>query len=233
MKRKTAKLLCSVIPISAWRKKTRKKLVFRYVLSDAEREKKIQNQKLFSEVVALVGENSVCIDCGANTGQETIPWAERGAEVHAFEPHPECFKILKERTAEYEKVHLYEKGVWHKNSTMNLYLRQGRGPTETSESSSILKTKPNVDENSYVTVEIIDLIAFIKGLNKRVDVLKIDIEGAEVELLQRIIDTGLYREIGLILVETHEQIEEIRDDLLRLRKLVSDRGIKNINLDWR
>jgi FkbM family methyltransferase len=88
----------------------------------------------------LVDENCVCIDCGANTGQETVPWAEKGAEVHAFEPHPECFRILKEKTASYDKVYLYEKGVWHRNSTMKLYLREGAGETDVSESSSLLKS---------------------------------------------------------------------------------------------
>ncbi len=82
-------------------------------------------------------------------------------------------------------------------------------------------------------VEIIDLVEFIRGLDKRVDVLKIDIEGAEVELVQRIIDTETYKEIGMILVETHEQIEEISEDIQRLRNLVSELGIDNINMEWR
>ena len=233
MKRKTVKLLCSIIPVSSWRKKMRKKLVFNYVLSKEEREKVMRDQALYSSVMDLVDENCVCIDCGANTGQETIPWAKKGAEVHAFEPHPECFRILKEKTTRFSKVHLYQKGVWHKNSTMNLYLREGSGVSDISESSSLLKSKPNVDAESYVTVEIIDLVEFIKGLNKRVDILKIDIEGAEVELVQKIIDTAIYKEIGLILVETHEQIEEISEEIQRLRTLVSELGIDNINMEWR
>ena len=233
MKRKTVKLLCSIIPVSNWRKKMRKKLVFNYVLSKEEKEKVMRDQALYSSVMDLVDENCVCIDCGANTGQETIPWAEKGAEVHAFEPHPECFRILKEKTASYDKVYLYEKGVWHRNSTMKLYLREGAGETDVSESSSLLKSKPNVDEDSYVKVEIIDLVEFIRELDKRVDVLKIDIEGAEVELVQKIIDTKVYETIGLILVETHEQIKEISEDIQRLRTLVSELGIDNINMEWR
>jgi len=233
MKRKTAKLLSLIIPVSSWRKKMRKSLVFRYVLSDEEKEKILRDRALYSEVMDLVDENRICIDCGANTGQETIPWAEKGAEVYAFEPHPECFRILKKKTARYDKVHLYEKGVWHMNSTMNLYLREGAGASGISESSSLLKSKPNVDKDSYVKVEIIDLVEFIRGLGKRVDVLKIDIEGAEVELVQRIIDTETYKEIGMILVETHEQIEEISEDIQRLRNLVSELGIDNINMEWR
>lgn len=233
MNRKTVKRLCAIVPVSSWRKKMRKKLVFNYVLSEEEKEKVMRDRELYFEVMDLVDENCVCIDCGANTGQETIPWAKKGAEVYAFEPHPECFKILKEKTARYDKVHLYEKGVWHRNSTMNLYLREGAGEMGVSESSSLLKSKPNVDEDSYVKVEIIDLVEFIRELDKRVDVLKIDIEGAEIELVQKIIDTKIYEKIGLILVETHEQIEEIAEDIERLRNLVSKLGIDNINMEWR
>lgn len=233
MNRKTVKILCSIIPVSSWRKKIRKELTYRFVLSNTDRAIILKQKELYDAVMGSVDENSVCIDCGANTGQETLPWAERGAEVYAFEPHPECFRILEEKMARYGKVHLYEQGVWHKDSKMNLYFREGAGDTGVSESSSLLKSKPNVDEDSYVEVEIIDLVEFIRGLGKRVDVLKIDIEGAEVELVQKIIDTKIYKEIGLILVETHEQIEEISEGIQRLRWLVVDQNIKNINLEWR
>lgn len=233
MNRKAVKLLCSFIPVSSWRKKARKKLVYRFVLTDVEREVIRRQEELYNAIMDSVDENSVCIDCGANIGQETIPWAEKGAEVHAFEPHPECFRILMEKTAQYSKVHLYEKGVWHKNSKMNLYLRKGSGDADISESSSLLKSKSNVSESSYVEVEIIDLVEFIKGMNKRTDVLKIDVEGAEVELVQKIIDTRIYEKIGLIVVETHEKIPEIEEDIQRLRQLVADENITNINLDWR
>ena len=233
MNRKTVKMICLIIPVSSWRKKMRKRLVYHFVLSNEEKTILKKQKELYNAVINSVDKNSVCIDCGANIGQETIPWAERGAEVYAFEPHPECFKILTEKTARYNKVHLYEKGVWYKNSTMNLYFREGTKSEEISESSSLLKSKPNVDEENYIKVEIIDLVEFIRGLNKRIDILKIDIEGAEVELIQKIIDTKIYEDIGLVLVETHEQIPEIAEGIQDLRQLVANREIKNINLEWR
>lgn len=233
MKRKTVKLLCFLIPVSGWRRKARGYLVHRYVISDAERETIRKQRELYATVIDSIHPGCVCIDCGANIGQETIPWAQRGAEVHAFEPHPECFRTLKDKTAQYGNVHLYEKGVWHQDARMKLYLREGAGIEDVSESSSLLKSKQNVDENRYVEVEIIDLVEFMRKLGKRVDVLKIDIEGAEVELVQKIIDTGIYEEIGMIVVETHEQIPEIATDIQRLRRLIAERKIPNINLDWR
>ena len=233
MNKKTAKLLCSVIPISSWRKKVREKLIFRYVLSDLEREKVKRERALYSKVMDSVDDTFVCIDCGANTGQETLPWAEKGAEVHAFEPHPACFKVLKERVGKFSKVHLYEKGVWHKNSTMNLYLEDGLGNEEVTQASSLLKLKQNVSKEEFIEVEIIDLVEFINSLGKKVDLVKVDIEGAEVELIQKIIDTKTYERIGLIVVETHERIPEIAPGIDDLRNQIAAKKINNIDLDWR
>ncbi len=233
MKRSTVKMLCMFIPVSSWRKRARKQLVYKYALSDEERAVIQTGKTLYAHVMGLIGEESVCIDCGANVGQETVPWAEKGAEVFAFEPHPECFRVLKEKTEKFPKVRLYEQGVWHKNSRMNLYFRDGSTDVSVSESSSLLKGKPNVDDGFSVEVEIIDLIQFIRTMDRKVDVLKIDIEGAEVELVQRILDEKVYEDVGLTVVETHEQIPEIRDDILRLRKLIQEQGITNVSLDWR
>ena len=233
MNKKTAKLLCSVIPISSWRKKVRGELIFRYVLSDSEREKVKKERALYSKVMDSVDDSFVCIDCGANTGQETLPWAKKGAEVHAFEPHPACFKVLKEQVGGFENVHLYEKGVWHKSSKMNLYLMDGAGDREATEASSLVKSKQNVSNEKFIEVEIIDLVEFINSLGKKVDLVKVDIEGAEVELVQKIIDTKIYKKIGLIVVETHERIPEIAPGIDDLRKQIEVKGISNIDLNWR
>ena len=196
----------------------------------------LKDDKLFKSVMESIQEGDVCIDCGANLGQETLIMAYKGAEVHAFEPHPICYNHLTKLTSKYRSnVHIYQQGVWDKDTTMNLYFGQGHNDNaiQASESASIIEEKINISKDDYVQVEVIDLVKFIKKLQTRIKVLKIDIEGAEVEVLRRIIDTKTYELIDLIVVETHEKIPGLEEPIRRLRDEIINKNIDNINLDWR
>lgn len=190
---------------------------------------------LQQSVSRLVKPGEICIDCGANIGVVTAQMVEAGAIVHAFEPNPFAFAELQNRFGGNSAVHLYQKGVWHRPTTMKLFLHEWSDQDEVkwSTGSSLLSFKKNVREDKSVDVEIIDLVAFIRDLNQPVGVLKIDIEGAEVELLERIIADETYRVIRWILVETHDhKIPELKDGTDLVRREIERRRITNIRLDW-
>ncbi len=70
-------------------------------------------------------------------------------------------------------------------------------------------------------------------LDTEIEVLKIDIEGAEIEAVNRLLDTGSYRKAKRILVETHERkIHELREPTEALRNRIEEMGIDHICLDW-
>lgn len=61
------------------------------------------------------------------------------------------------------------------------------------------------DAQNAVEVEVVDLIAFLEGLGRDVRIIKMDIEGAEWEVLNRLIDHPVLSRIDCIFVETHER----------------------------
>ena len=64
-------------------------------------------------------------------------------------------------------------------------------------------------------------------------VLSLDVEGAEVEIIDRLIDEGLAERIGMIYAETHERFSpELAASTQRLRDRVAAQGLTNINLEW-
>jgi hypothetical protein len=96
-----------------------------------------------------------------------------------------------------------------------------------------MKEKGNIDRGRSVEVEIIDLTEFIEGLDKNIDLLKIDIEGAECELLEKFIEKELYTKVAMTLVETHDgKIQGQKQKTDKIRQMIKERGIKNINLSW-
>lgn len=189
-------------------------------------------RKLFS---IRPGAGEIAIDCGANVGVVTDHLSKWGATVYAFEPNPFAFRALKERFANRPNVHCIEKGVLDHAGTERLYFHESSGQDEVlwSVGSSLLEYKGNVDRAKFVDVPIVDLGEFIASLKGRVKVLKLDVEGVEVPILKKLIETGLIDRIDYVFAETHDaKIPELREETNSLRGMIRARKLKHVNLDW-
>lgn len=112
-------------------------------------------------------ENSVVIDVGASYGDSTIWWANRfNATVIAFEPLESVFRIL-------EKNVKLNKG---KIITHNIALGNGGKLTGFSNGAMFIAGE-NRDDIDFPSISL-DQFSF-----ERVDILKIDVEGFELEVL--------------------------------------------------
>lgn len=195
------------------------------------RKKIDQSHRIFS----TLGLGDIAIDCGANVGNVTEVMAMHGAMVYAFEPNPHAYKALKSRFEGRMNVHCLNQGVWKEPGKLRLHMHENAESDQIhwSTGSSFLDYKTNVQKDRFWEVNVVDLAAFIRGLEKPVKILKMDIEGAECEVLTHIMDTGLHREIECILVETHDhKVPELIDATNRIRRRVKEESIQNIDLDW-
>jgi FkbM family methyltransferase len=193
-------------------------------------------REAFDRAVAGLTPSDVALDCGANVGLYTVSMAESGAEVHAFEPNPDAFEELSQATAPYSNVKLYQAAVNTGPGDVKLYMhkRAKMDPVYYSSGSSLLAGKSNVREDRSVTVEGIQLSRFIKDLGRPVKLLKMDIEGAEVDVLNQLLDEGLESSIGQAFVEVHDRgIAELVEPTQKLRERLAQLGASHIRLDWR
>jgi FkbM family methyltransferase len=184
---------------------------------------------------AALGPGDVAIDCGANVGLVTARMAERGATVHAFEPNPAAYAELTRRFADNPRVICHQQAVWHRSSTMKLFLHENaeQDPVAWSTGSSLMAFKSNVSAEHFCEVEVIDLLAFIESLGQPVRLLKIDVEGAECEILEEFIARGFHQRVGMTLVETHEKkIPKLAERTEAIRATLRRERIANINLEW-
>ena len=192
--------------------------------------------KKSGDIFDILKINDIAIDCGANVGNITKQMAERGAVVYAFEPNPHAFKVLEEKFKNDHNVHCVNKGALDRNTKMPLYMHENSDQDEVywSQGTSLLDFKGNVNKEKFVEVELIDLSEFIEKLGQRVKLLKMDVEGVEYEILNKLIETNVYKLIDLILVETHEKkITELRDKHEALIEKIKNENITNIDLTWR
>jgi len=122
------------------------------------------------------------VDVGANVGMFTFQQARRGARVYAFEPNPDCYRRL---------LHGVVKNRW--TSSILVFnaavgLRAGLGmiacqAQQTTAGVVVPVEQANVGRDLAVTITSLDLM-FPSLMVTHVDLLKIDVEGAEIEVLQ-------------------------------------------------
>jgi FkbM family methyltransferase len=186
-------------------------------------------------ILRKIGSDSVVLDCGANVGDVTEKFAATGAQVYAFEPDPVAFARLKKRFGARKNVTLIQKGVWDKNTQIPLYKHKDQkdGEVAFTVSSSIVSNKLNVDQTSAHTIEVIDLAEFIENLGRRVNLIKLDVEGAETEILKSIIAKATYHLFDVMYVETHEtKIPGQQAELADIRRALASKGVQHIKLNW-
>lgn len=190
-------------------------------------------QDNFRRALKGLGRGKVAIDCGANIGAYTVILARTGAEVHAFEPNPHAFGELSKRVKRYSNVFLYNKAVSSHDGRANLFFHKevAEDPIYHSTSASLEKNKSNIDDNNYAEVEIIDFGNFVEKIG-RVDLLKMDIEGHEIEVLNCLIDRGLIENIGSAFIELHDRDHPaLKFETDKLRSKMTKVGI-HFDLDW-
>jgi len=186
-----------------------------------------------------LGPDDIIVDCGANVGEISSRMAASGAQVYAFEPDPWSFERLEANTKKFDNVHRIQAGVGAVAGQFTLYRSASFDdrPKRASVASSLVADMRDVDDKADgIAVDVIDLPAWLdekisEGL--RIGLIKIDIEGAELDLMDAIMDKGLPDKVGLILVETHEkQLPQEAARFAALRERVKDFPEGRINLDW-
>jgi len=143
------------------------------------------------------------IDVGAYIGLSVLYFKSRypNAHITAFEPNPNIFPLLEENI-EYnniKNVKLHNVAIGERSEKRKLYI-------ETSgfmafSTASFKKDAWNGKQKSRPI--IIQTETLSKYINKKVDILKIDVEGAEYEILKELGDKGSFSKIENLLVEYH------------------------------
>jgi FkbM family methyltransferase len=136
-------------------------------------------------VSSVVRPGDICLDAGANMGWYTTllhELAGPGGEVHAFEPVPAIFGALERNVAllhDPSNVHLRNVALGSDAGTVAIHLFAGLPNGHASMSE--------MDRDDYETVDVpvITLDSYLEDQGvERVDVVKMDIEGAELMFLR-------------------------------------------------
>jgi FkbM family methyltransferase len=146
----------------------------------------------------------VAVDCGAHIGYHTLLMAKRvgkAGRVYAFEPLPENFSVLCENI----RLNGYEGIVVAENKAVGAQTgRQRFRRVEHPDESHPFTPLSRLDLQGDLEVEVVALDDYFA--DRRVDFLKIDVEGAEVLVLKGM-ERIMCRDRPILLVELHAFVQ--------------------------
>ena len=158
------------------------------------------------------------IDCGSNLGQG-FTFFERYFPLKTFdyilvEPNPFCeeelIKKINQKKQEGSIDLIFEAASTSEGTTKFYGLVEGnRG--KTNEAASALRESASswytVSEEDAITVDTFSLADFIRDQASfyKIIVVKMDIEGAEYDVLDHLIKKGVHKKIATIFTEFHSQ----------------------------
>ncbi|MCY4463608.1 MAG: FkbM family methyltransferase [Albidovulum sp.] len=189
----------------------------------------------FEQAVKLM-EGKTCLDLGANIGNYTRKMALVAEKVIAFEPDPWTRSMLEVSVSDLTNVQIECAAVGTEDGTAQLFRIETwkEDPVRCSEGSTIVSGNACIDENKAIEVRLVNFIRYLEELDEDIGIIKIDIEGSEVELLEALFDRAdLLRRIDFVFAETHETMfsnQEQQVNELRRKAMNIDRP--RINLDW-
>lgn len=146
-------------------------------------------------------EGDIFIDIGANIGYHTLTAAKkvgRKGKIYAFEPEPKNFSLLTKNVAANnysDRCVLICKGVSKKTGREKLYLDPfnygGHALFDHFQKPEVFlgARAPKTSEGSnFIEIEVVSIDDFL-GNNKVVNVIKMDIEGAEALAIEGMLET--------------------------------------------
>ena len=119
----------------------------------------------------------IYIDLGANVGKFSFLGAIMGSQVHSFEPNAFAFEKLNKNLGAWKNVKLYNMAASTVQGKGKLYLHEDNheDPIKLSTASTLLSGKNNIDGQNYHEVDLMDISKFIKGIDRNIKLLKMDI----------------------------------------------------------
>ncbi|MBA4490920.1 FkbM family methyltransferase [Paracoccus sp. S1E-3] len=192
-------------------------------------------------ICGMLRPGDLAIDCGANAGDVSARLLASGADVVAFDPEPWAHDQLTRRFAGEDRFTLRPAAVGTSEGVVRLMRASNfdGNAAQASVKSTVVAGGRQIDESTENAIEVaqIDFIAFLRDtIAQRGEVafLKIDIEGAELDLVPAIDAAGLFDAIRCTVVETHER--KFRDrgaDFQAMRKTIGEKyAPSHVSLDW-
>lgn len=176
---------------------------------------------------APIKQGAVVMDVGGYIGE----WAEKiqtryNARIFSFELDPSTLPRLQKRFASNPNVQCLDYGLGGQDCTLSL---------KQKDMGSTLYDKAGDDHAASVTVQVRDIVKVMDELQlSNVDLLKLNIEGGEYDVLERLLESGKIRDVDCLMVQFHEWLDNANWRRFKIRRQLrkTHRQIWNHTFIW-
>jgi FkbM family methyltransferase len=159
------------------------------------------------------------LDCGSNIGMSVLffKWLYPGCEIIAFEPDPETFTLLGENVSAngLTGVRLVSGAVCDREGPVDFYVDPDRP------GSLLMSMRQARLPKQRVEVSGTRLSGYV---DRPVDLLKMDIEGAEELVIRDLVDQGKLTLVREMIFEFHHHIDPRAEGLGELLRVLEQHG---------
>jgi FkbM family methyltransferase len=157
----------------------------------------VVSDEIYKTVLSHLKECRTIIDLGANIGLASRYFAAHypNCQIVAVEPNPDTFRVLTENLKDFPNAKLVEAAVWASETSLS-------GTSDPNHFSAFAVLEDN--HGRMRGIPISKIIAMCE--QARVDLLKVDIEGAETQLFKG--DLNWLRQVKCIAIEFHNDSRE-------------------------
>lgn len=179
----------------------------------------LQEQYHLPPTQAILRSNPIILDLGSNIGLTVAHMKQLYplAKIIGYEMNQENFLLAVANTQKYPDVQIVNTAVWIEDATVSY------ANAANFDSYAIVSEVNNNENSQLVTVPCLQLSTILKNHNLDfVDYLKMDIEGAEVAILEAY-DLSWMQKVGAMNIEMHLDKEE---DLTHFKLIIQQQGFK-------
>lgn len=137
---------------------------------------------ILNDLVNELPENPIIFDVGANCGQYIDLLSEKACrkkiQIHVFEPDHNCFQILEQRFRRERNIVINNFAIGDKVGTAKLF-----SGAKASVNATLVESEENELQSTQVEVQTIDQYCGVMNV-ERIDFLKVDTEGFEINVLK-------------------------------------------------
>ena len=173
-------------------------------------------------------ESPLILDCGSHIGMSIVwfKWKYPKAHIIAFEPDAVTFNYLSNNVKENNltNIDLHQKAVWSRDEQR--VLRSDMGDPS-SLGMSLFKRLYEKD-NVRVDEIMVDCVELSKYIDAPVDILKLNIEGAEYEILSALYKNGKLGCISEMLIKYHYNESSPENSLSEILRILEASGFRYV-----
>jgi len=149
------------------------------------------------------------MDCGSNIGMSILYFKHLypNSRIIGFEPNPNSFKLLKKNVEEnnLKNVEINNLGLYNEESEISFYI-------DSNLSTLIGSINKDRGGNKELKVSAKKLSSYLKDVEE-VDLVKIDVEGAEINIIMELLESNTLNKVKEYIIEYHHNMGEDRSNL--------------------